>query len=132
MNEPRKRVLVVDDELGVRESVRILLSEGYEVATVASGDLALEAIQRERPHLVLLDIIMPGMDGVEFLERIRRIERYRETPVVVITAKSLSDAERRALERQAISVLQKGDELGAELARVLRGALRRIRAPAAS
>ena len=60
MNEPRKRVLVVDDELGVRESVRILLSEGYEVTTVASGDVALEAIQRERPHLVLLDFYMPG------------------------------------------------------------------------
>ena len=84
MADSRKRVLAVDDELGVRESIRILLSTDYDVATVASGDAALEAIQRERPHLVLLDIIMPGMDGMELLERIRATDPG--LPVVILTA----------------------------------------------
>src|SRR5712691_5331840 len=83
MLEIRKRVLVVDDEPGVRESVRILLSSDYDVATVASGDAALDAILRERPHLVLLDIIMPGMDGMELLERIRATDPG--LPVVILT-----------------------------------------------
>ncbi|HUE39677.1 MAG TPA: response regulator, partial [Candidatus Binatia bacterium] len=84
MPDSRKRVLAVDDELGVRESIRILLSADYDVASVASGDAALEAIQRERPHLVLLDIIMPGMDGMELLERIRATDPG--LPVVILTA----------------------------------------------
>ena len=127
------RVLIVEDSDDARSLLEAHLSEfpGLVVDSAPSALDALAKLQAFHADLILLDIIMPGMDGVEFLERIRRIERYRETPVVVITAKSLSDAERRALERQAISVLQKGDELGAELARVLRGALRRIRAPAA-
>jgi DNA-binding NtrC family response regulator len=105
MNEPRKRVLVVDDELGVRESVRILLSEGYEVATVASGDLALEAIQRERPHLVLLDIIMPGMDGMELLERVRVSDPG--LPVVILTATKTVKTAVAAMKLGAFDYLQK-------------------------
>jgi len=105
MNEPRKRVLVVDDELGVRESVRILLSEGYEVTTVASGDVALEAIQRERPHLVLLDIIMPGMDGMELLERVRVSDPG--LPVVILTATKTVKTAVAAMKLGAFDYLQK-------------------------
>ena len=84
MSRQRKRVLVVDDEQGVRESVRILLATDYDVEIVHSGDQALESIQRERPHLVLLDIIMPGMDGMEVLERIKILDP--NLPVVMLTA----------------------------------------------
>ncbi len=79
-----KKVLVVDDEAGVRESVRILLATDYDVSVAASGDEALEVIQRERPNLIFLDIIMPGIDGMELLERIKLVEP--NLPVVMLTA----------------------------------------------
>jgi DNA-binding NtrC family response regulator len=80
----RKRVLVVDDEAGVRESIRVLLSTEYEVLFATNGSEALEAVERERPNLVLLDIIMPGMDGMEVLERIKTSDAT--LPVVMLTA----------------------------------------------
>jgi DNA-binding NtrC family response regulator len=80
----RKRVLVVDDEAGVRESIRILLSSEYDVLFAGNGGEALEIVERDRPNLVLLDIIMPGMDGMEVLERIKTADTT--LPVVMLTA----------------------------------------------
>ncbi|HTL12434.1 MAG TPA: response regulator, partial [Bdellovibrionota bacterium] len=66
-------VLVVDDEESIRTSLTGALSdEGYRVVTAASGELALERMRAERPDLVVLDIWMPGIDGLETLNRIRR------------------------------------------------------------
>jgi two-component system, NtrC family, response regulator AtoC len=105
MPDSRKRVLVVDDELGVRESIRILLSSDYDVASVASGDAALEAIQRERPQLLLLDIIMPGMDGMELLERVRVSDPG--LPVVILTATKTVKTAVAAMKLGAFDYLQK-------------------------
>ena len=123
------RVLIVEDSDDARSLLEAHLAgfPGLEVDSAPSALDALAKLQVFHADLILLDIVMPGMDGVEFLTRIRRIERYRETPVVVITAKSLSEEEQRVVDRHAITVLNKGGELGAELARVLRSALRRIR-----
>ncbi len=123
MADNRKRVLAVDDELGVRESIRILLSGDYDVATVASGDAALEAIQRERPHLVLLDIIMPGMDGMELLERIRATDPG--LPVVILTATKTVRTAVAAMKLGAFDYLQKPfdvDELRLIVERATRSA----------
>ena len=123
MADSRKRVLAVDDELGVRESIRILLSTDYEVATVASGDAALEAIQRERPHLILLDIIMPGMDGMELLERIRATDPG--LPVVILTATKTVRTAVAAMKLGAFDYLQKPfdvDELRLIVERATRSA----------
>ncbi len=105
MAEQRKRVLVVDDEPGVRESVRILLSADYDITTVPSGDAALEAIQRERPHLVLVDVIMPGMDGMELLERVRATDPG--LPVVILTATKTVKTAVAAMKLGAFDYLQK-------------------------
>ena len=123
MPDSRKRVLAVDDELGVRESIRILLSADYDVASVASGDAALEAIQRERPHLVLLDIIMPGMDGMELLERIRATDPG--LPVVILTATKTVKTAVAAMKLGAFDYLQKPfdvDELRLIVERATRNA----------
>ncbi|MBI4561263.1 MAG: response regulator [Candidatus Rokubacteria bacterium] len=70
------RILVVDDEPGVCEVLKEFLeTRGYQVTTAASGAEALKAVQAERPHLVLLDILMPGMNGLEALPRILEIDR---------------------------------------------------------
>ncbi|OYV63100.1 MAG: hypothetical protein B7Z72_14535, partial [Gemmatimonadetes bacterium 21-71-4] len=124
------RVLIVEDSDDARRVIEAHLS-GFPRLEVAAASNALDALatlQSFHADLILLDLVLPGgMDGVEFLRRIRRLERFRDTPVVVITAKSLTDAEQKALERDTITVLAKGAALGADLARVLRGALRQIR-----
>ena len=80
----KRRVLVVDDETGVRESLRMLLKERYEVLTAASGNESLRRLDSELVDIVLLDILMPGMDGLEVLERIK--EQNLPTQVVMLTA----------------------------------------------
>ncbi len=123
------RVLVVEDSDDARRLIEAHLAgfPGLEVVSAPTAVDALARLQSFAADLILLDVVLPGVDGLEFLRRIRRIERFRETPVVVITAKSLSDAEQRVLERDTITVLAKGAALGADLARVLRGVLRQIR-----
>jgi two-component system response regulator HydG len=78
------RVLVVDDETGVRESLRMLLQRECEVATAASVDEALAAIRSAPPDLILLDLVMPGRSGLDLLAELR--ERGGGPPVVVVTA----------------------------------------------
>jgi DNA-binding NtrC family response regulator len=77
-------VLVVDDEAGVRESVRMVLKDDYDAIAVESGEKALEELSDKSVSLVFLDILMPGMDGLEVLEQIRA--RDAHLPVVMLTA----------------------------------------------
>ena len=63
-----KTILVVDDELGIRESFRMILKDYYRVLAASDGLTALEIIRNENVHIVILDIIMPGMDGLEVLK----------------------------------------------------------------
>jgi two-component system, chemotaxis family, chemotaxis protein CheY len=82
------RILVVEDDAGIRESVEeCLASEGYAVAAVANGAEALEWLAREpAPELLVVDLVMPVMNGAELLERLRGDVRLREVPVVLMTA----------------------------------------------
>jgi len=79
-----RRVLVVDDEPGVRESLRMVLKDGYDTVAVASGAEALETLSAGAFDVILLDIVMPGMDGLQLLEEIRG--RRATVPVVMLTA----------------------------------------------
>jgi two-component system nitrogen regulation response regulator NtrX len=68
----RKTILIVDDEASIRQSLgAILADEGYEILTAMSGEDALKVIEEELPNLVLLDIWLPGMDGIETLKAIK-------------------------------------------------------------
>ena len=78
------RVLIIDDEEGIRESLRLLLDEDFQISVAASGEEGLEAAQVERPDAVLLDVVMPGIDGLETLERLHAA--YPEVPVIMVTA----------------------------------------------
>ena len=84
MTDGHKRVLVVDDEAGVRESVRMVLRDPYECIPVATAAEALEVLQGEGAAVVLLDIVMPGVDGLQLLEEVRA--RWPQLPVVMLTA----------------------------------------------
>ncbi|HSR12583.1 MAG TPA: response regulator [Thermodesulfobacteriota bacterium] len=85
-SEPKqkKTILIVDDELGVRESLRQILKNEYEVYTAASGEEALECLNRKKIDLVTLDIKMPGMSGMEVLKTIKSTRKSIE--VILITA----------------------------------------------
>jgi CheY-like chemotaxis protein len=81
------KILVVDDDPTIRRLVTDVLEvEGYQVEAVADGYSALQAISEQRPDCVILDVMMPGLDGHEVLQRIRAAEQGPELPVVMLTA----------------------------------------------
>jgi DNA-binding NtrC family response regulator len=80
----KRKVLIVDDEPGVRESLRMVLKEQYDSVMASSGEEALEMLTEVRPDLVLLDVLMPGIDGLVVLERIK--EQDNRVPVLMLTA----------------------------------------------
>ena len=94
-----KRILVVDDDEMVLMALEELLKpEGYDVDTVSSGTEALQKLDHDGYDLLMLDVIMPEMDGYELCKRIREKEKYKETPVVFLTAKSRDEDRARGLE----------------------------------
>jgi len=85
----RERILVVEDEGDLREVLAYNLTrEGYRVSTSAGGTRALELVRRERPDLVVLDLMLPDLDGLEICRRIRKEAEIASTPILILTAKS--------------------------------------------
>ena len=106
-------MLVVDDDADLRRRLRGLLEkDGWAVDEAADGREALDRLAA-RPSLVLLDLLMPGMDGFEFLAELRQREEFRSVPVVVLTAKDLTAADHDRLRGSIEAVLRKGS-LGSE------------------
>ncbi|MCX7920021.1 MAG: response regulator [bacterium] len=103
-------VLVVEDDPATREMIsRMLLKEGWKVFTAENGRVALMQLEQTIPALILLDLMMPEMDGFEFLAELRKQQKWQSIPVVVITAKDLSHQDRQRLEGSVQRILQKGD-----------------------
>jgi len=101
-------VLVVEDDPPTRALLgRALTKAGWTVEEAENGRVALERMTETRPALVLLDLMMPEMDGFEFLDALRRDQSQRGVPVVVITAKTLTDEDRRRLSGGVERVVQK-------------------------
>lgn len=101
-----EKILVVDDEEGMREFLTYMLEgESYEVSTAASGLEALEKIRREEFALVLADIKMPGIDGLEMLRRIKEIDE--QAVVIVMTAYASLDTAIKAIKFDAYDYLVK-------------------------
>jgi threonine synthase len=105
-----KRVAIIEDEPDAARLLRrILQARGeYQIFESADGRTGLDLIQRERPDLILLDLMMPEVDGFRLLEIVKSEEELRDIPVIVVTAKELTQAERDRLEGQVDSLLQKG------------------------
>ena len=92
------RVLVVDDDPATVELLQeFLVGKGYEVSTAGDGAEALRKVKEERPHLILLDIQMPRMDGLEVLRRLREIDK--EVSVIMVTG-----VNEEAIGRQAMAL----------------------------
>jgi CheY-like chemotaxis protein len=104
---PGAGVLVVEDDSATRAVLRRALEkEGWKVSEAENGRVGLERVAAETPALILLDLMMPEMDGFEFLDSLRA-GNAAAPPVVVITAKTLSDAERKRLDGGVREVVQK-------------------------
>lgn len=121
---PEPLVLTVDDEAGIRRLMKLeLTGQGFRVITAASGEEALRLVEEQRPDVVLLDVLMPEMTGLEVL---RRIREQMDVPVIIVTAKD-NDADKvRYLELGADDYIVKPfspDELGARIRAVLRRSL---------
>jgi signal transduction histidine kinase/DNA-binding response OmpR family regulator len=118
-------VLVVDDEDKSRGLARRHLDRlGWEVAEATDGHSALSWLsQNPRPAMILLDLLMPGMNGFEFLEEIAKHEEWRDVPIVILTAMPLGAAERELLAGRTREVIAKGAD---DLAQVLRRILVRL------
>jgi twitching motility two-component system response regulator PilG len=87
-----KRILVVEDEESLLKFASILLtSKGFEVRAVSSGQAALDAISQERPDLVLLDIMLPEIDGFEVCRQIKTMPETQHIPVIILTAKKCQE-----------------------------------------
>jgi CheY-like chemotaxis protein len=113
--------LVVDDDPANRYLLRSTLEKQHWIVTeAADGQAALEAVRENKPDLILLDLMMPNVDGFEFAERLHADPRFRSIPVVVITAKDLTDDDRRRLNGSVLKVVRKGGS-GEGLLAALRG-----------
>jgi CheY-like chemotaxis protein len=118
-------VLVVDDETESRQIARRHLDKlSWEVAEAGYGAAALRwLLQNPRPAMILLDLVMPGLNGFAFLEEIAKHAEWRDIPIVILTAMPLGAAERELLAGRTREVIAKGAD---DLAQVLRRILVRL------
>src|ERR1700742_4456590 len=122
----RSRVLVVDDEPQITRVLRtVLTSQGYQVQTAAEGESALTNFNEWRPELVITDLYMPHMDGLELCKRIRAVSAV---PIIVLSVKGEEKAKVEALDSGADDYVTKPFGMDELLARV-RAALRRAPQP---
>jgi adenylate cyclase len=118
-------ILVVEDDVATRDTVRHTVEKmGLTVAEVTNGRLALTWLaENPMPALILLDLMMPEMDGFEFLDTFNRRADWRHVPVIVITAKQLTAAERALLAGRARIVIRKGASIDTDIAEAIRKAV---------
>jgi CheY-like chemotaxis protein len=128
-----RRLLVIDDDESVRSAiVRTLDPEGWSVAEADNGRTGLAAADSAHPDAIVLDLVMPEMNGFEFLAELRNRAWARDIPVLVVTAKDLSDAEKSSLAGSVQRVLEKSgssqEQLLSDIGRELGALVERNRA----
>lgn len=110
------RILIVDDNPDVRRLIRrILQSQGeYKLYEATNGLEAIEMARRELPNLIILDLMMPEMDGFAVLNELKKSPETAEIPVIVVTAKELTPNEKDRLRGHIQTLMQKGDFMSDE------------------
>jgi signal transduction histidine kinase/CheY-like chemotaxis protein/ligand-binding sensor domain-containing protein len=121
-----QKVLLVEDDPQTREMLRRSLEKaGWQVAEAPNGKVGLEQMDGVAPALILLDLMMPEMDGFEFMEALRQRRDAPGIPVLVITAKDLTEADRRRLNGGVERIIQKGASTQAEVLELVRSVTER-------
>jgi DNA-binding NtrC family response regulator len=101
----KPKILIIDDEFGSCEALKMILKEKYDVVTLTTTEESMRVIELENPNLIILDIVMPNMDGLEILSKIK--ENEPNIPVLIITASRSSDVLLRSLHLGAFNYLTK-------------------------
>ena len=102
------RILVVDDEVGALTLIGIMLERGgFEVLKAHDAYAALDLLQADRPDLIILDVMMPGMDGIELCGRLRAMPALEATPVLILSARGDPESIEQGLSAGANDYLQK-------------------------
>lgn len=118
------KILIADDDDDLRDLTQMILeSAGYEVSAQENGKKAWESLQKDGADLAILDVNMPEMDGLELLDLIRGDERFREMPVMMLTARRTPAEQAHGLQRGADDYMTKPFENDALVARVKQLAL---------
>jgi len=130
-------ILVVEDDPDTREILqRLLEKEGCQVIAAENGRVALERLAESRPMLILLDLMMPEMDGFQFIDRVRQHENWRTIPIVVVTAKDLTKEDRVRLNGYVLEIIRKDagprDELLAEVRELVKSCLEKSKVKTAN
>ncbi|MDY6972013.1 MAG: response regulator [Thermodesulfobacteriota bacterium] len=124
MDIPEKTILVVDDSLTVRMQIKDLLEgEGYEVMLAEDGETCLQTLESERPDIILLDIVMPGMSGLDVCNSIKGDDRLKDIPVLILTHVSDTENKVAGLKSGAEDYVTKPfaiEELNARISAILR------------
>ena len=95
----KKRILVVDDEADLAKAIEIRLKQAdYEVLVAYDGSAALEKARSEKPDLIILDLMLPGMSGYKVCRLLKFDERYKKIPIIMLTARSQESDEQLGLE----------------------------------
>ncbi len=120
----RKRLLLIDDEEDIREVAALALEtmDGFEVMTAESGPAGIARAEQGRPDAILLDYMMPGMDGPATFARLQESEATRNIPVIFLTARVLPADRKRMTELGGVAILSKPFDpllLGAEISSLL-------------
>ena len=102
-------VLIVEDDARTRKMLRARLEkQGWPVSEAENGRIGLERMAEKLPDLILLDLMMPEMDGFQFVDQLRKNIQWRDIPVIIVTAKDLTEQDRQRLNGYVEGVLQKG------------------------
>ncbi len=106
MND-RKKILVVEDDTDCRDLIGLILGSGYEIVTAVDGRSAFEMAVRERPDVILLDMMIPFIDGWEVAAQLMRDERTCHTPIIAVTARASEDSRLRAMQGGCVEYVVK-------------------------
>jgi len=109
---------------------QFLEDEDYDIEAAMDGQEALEAIARQRPDVIFLDLLMPRLDGFGVIEQLRIDPDHRDIPIIVLTAKTLTEAERTLLQQRVLKVIEKRGMEPDALLREIRSALPATHGPA--
>jgi len=120
-NADKGYVLIVEDDPMVRELLRRFLDQaGWDVVEAEDGRAALTQIAHRRPSLILLDLMLPELDGIQVIDELHTMPHARDIPIIVLTAKELTHAERQRLNGSVRQILQKGTYSSEDLLRNIR------------
>ncbi len=123
---PQRNLLLVDDDADSLETMgRLLAAEGWHILTAGNGAEALDTLAKTRPAAIVLDLMMPEMDGFEFLQHLRDDPHLRTIPVIVMSGKDPTEAEQAFLRERVDAVLKKGSHNAGDLLATITAGLRR-------